>query len=82
MAKLCVVYIIAYDDCRAFDVEVLYIAQYLGIPVAEVAVNWEEIEGTKMVPFWSWAQMGRDLVFIRLRYMFGLWKIQPSKKKE
>ena len=30
---------------RAFDVELLYIARYFNIPIAEVAVNWEEIEG-------------------------------------
>lgn len=30
---------------RAFDVEMLYIAQYLKIPIAEEAVNWQEIEG-------------------------------------
>ena len=30
---------------RAFDVELLYIAQQLGMPVGEVAVNWKEIEG-------------------------------------
>lgn len=30
---------------RAFDVELLYIAQFLQIPIAEVAVNWTEIEG-------------------------------------
>ena len=30
---------------RAFDVELLYIAQRLKIPVAEVAINWKEIEG-------------------------------------
>jgi len=26
-------------------VEVLFIAQRLGIPIAEVAVNWEEVDG-------------------------------------
>ena len=26
--------------------EMLYIAQYLGIPIREVSVNWQEIEGT------------------------------------
>lgn len=31
---------------RAFDVELLYIAQCFKIPIAEVAVNWTEIEGT------------------------------------
>jgi hypothetical protein len=30
---------------RAFDVELLYIAQQLGMPIQEVAVNWQEIEG-------------------------------------
>ena len=30
---------------RAFDVELLYIAQQLGMPMKEVAVNWKEIEG-------------------------------------
>jgi hypothetical protein len=31
--------------CRAFDAELLYIAQRLKIPISEVAVNWTEIEG-------------------------------------
>ncbi|XP_077447624.1 dolichyl-phosphate beta-glucosyltransferase [Stigmatopora argus] len=66
----------------AFDVELLYIAQSLEIPVAEVAVNWTEIEGSKLVPFWSWLQMGRDLVFIRLRYLTGAWKLQPAIKSD
>ncbi|KAM6096331.1 dolichyl-phosphate beta-glucosyltransferase isoform 2-T2 [Chlamydotis macqueenii] len=63
----------------AFDVELLYIAQRLRIPVAEVAVNWTEIEGSKLVPFWSWLQMGRDLLFIRLRYMTGAWQLETRK---
>ncbi|XP_077596182.1 dolichyl-phosphate beta-glucosyltransferase [Stigmatopora nigra] len=66
----------------AFDVELLYMAQSLDIPVAEVAVNWTEIEGSKLVPFWSWLQMGRDLVFIRLRYLTGAWKLRPAIKSD
>uniref|UniRef100_A0A8C5R719 Dolichyl-phosphate beta-glucosyltransferase n=1 Tax=Leptobrachium leishanense TaxID=445787 RepID=A0A8C5R719_9ANUR len=69
-----------YVDRWAFDAELLYIAQCLKIPVAEVAVNWTEIEGSKLVPFWSWLQMGRDLLFIRLRYLTGAWKIDPTRK--
>lgn len=34
---------------RAFDVELLYIAQCFKIPIAEVAVNWTEVEGTTYV---------------------------------
>ncbi|XP_063300935.1 dolichyl-phosphate beta-glucosyltransferase [Pelobates fuscus] len=67
-------------DRWAFDVELLYIAQCLKIPVAEVAVNWTEIEGSKLVPFWSWLQMGRDLLFIRLRYLSRAWTIDTTGK--
>uniref|UniRef100_A0A3B3DHA2 dolichyl-phosphate beta-glucosyltransferase n=1 Tax=Oryzias melastigma TaxID=30732 RepID=A0A3B3DHA2_ORYME len=66
----------------AFDVELLYIAQCFKIPIAEVAVNWTEIEGSKLVPFWSWLQMGRDLIFIRLRYLTGAWKLQSPQKTD
>ncbi|XP_034357275.1 dolichyl-phosphate beta-glucosyltransferase isoform X1 [Arvicanthis niloticus] len=64
----------------AFDVELLYIAQFLQIPIAEVAVNWTEIEGSKLVPFWSWLQMGKDLLFIRLRYLTGAWRLEQTRK--
>ncbi|KAG8584973.1 hypothetical protein GDO81_004850 [Engystomops pustulosus] len=67
-------------DRWAFDVELLYIAQCLKIPIAEIAVNWTEIEGSKLVPFWSWLQMGRDLLFIRLRYLTGAWKMDTTGK--
>lgn len=64
----------------AFDVELLYIAQFLQIPIAEVAVNWTEVEGSKLVPFWSWLQMGKDLLFIRLRYLTGAWRLEQTRK--
>ncbi|XP_014209510.1 dolichyl-phosphate beta-glucosyltransferase [Copidosoma floridanum] len=63
----------------AFDVEMLYIAEVLGLPVTEVAVEWQEIEGSKIVPVWSWLQMGRDLMLISLRYKLGAWKILKPK---
>ncbi|KAF4082097.1 hypothetical protein AMELA_G00147760 [Ameiurus melas] len=66
----------------AFDVELLYIAQCFKIPIAEVAVNWTEIEGSKLVPFWSWLQMGKDLIFIRLRYITGAWKLEYPRKSQ
>ncbi|GBN41167.1 Dolichyl-phosphate beta-glucosyltransferase [Araneus ventricosus] len=37
----------------AFDVELLYLAEKKKMPIKEVAVNWTEIEGSKLVPFWS-----------------------------
>ncbi|XP_035828169.1 dolichyl-phosphate beta-glucosyltransferase isoform X2 [Aplysia californica] len=62
----------------AFDVDLLYLAQYFGIPAGEVAIEWQEIEGTKMVPVWSWLQMGRDILLIRLRYSLSIWKIKSK----
>uniref|UniRef100_A0A8C5CEP8 dolichyl-phosphate beta-glucosyltransferase n=1 Tax=Gadus morhua TaxID=8049 RepID=A0A8C5CEP8_GADMO len=66
----------------AFDVELLYIAQCFKIPIGEVAVNWTEIEGSKLVPVLSWLQMGRDLVFIRLRYLTGVWRLDSPRKTD
>lgn len=63
----------------AFDVEMLYIAQTLNIPIAEIPVNWTEMEGSKLVPLWSGLQMARDLLFIWLRYSIGAWKINKFK---
>lgn len=63
-------------DRWAFDVEILYIAEHLRIPIAEVAVTWTEIDGSKMVPVLSWIQMGKDLVLIYLYYLTRIWKIE------
>ncbi|XP_055837621.1 dolichyl-phosphate beta-glucosyltransferase [Episyrphus balteatus] len=63
----------------AFDVELLYLAEKLNIPIREIAVTWTEIEGSKLSPFWSWLQMGIDLFLIWFRYLCGAWKIQEEK---
>ncbi|XP_058062856.1 dolichyl-phosphate beta-glucosyltransferase [Anopheles bellator] len=62
----------------AFDVELLFIAQSYRMPIEEVAVNWTEIEGSKLTPFWSWLQMGRDLILIWFRYAIGAWQLEKS----
>lgn len=62
----------------AFDVELLYIAQALRMPIREIAVNWTEIDGSKVTPFWSWLQMGRDLFVIWFRYTIGAWSLQKK----
>jgi dolichyl-phosphate beta-glucosyltransferase len=56
-----------------FDVELLFIAAKFNIPVVEVAVNWQEIDGSKLDTFWSTLQMLRDLFRIRLCYTLGIW---------
>eukprot|EP00099_Drosophila_melanogaster_P018183 NP_609202.1 wollknaeuel [Drosophila melanogaster] len=66
----------------AFDVELLYLAENLKLPMSEVAVRWTEIDGSKLTPFWSWLQMGRDLFMIWVRYLVGAWRIASIQKKE
>lgn len=41
----CVYSVLVLMITRAFDVEMLYIAEKLNMSLAEVAVNWTEIEG-------------------------------------
>jgi len=68
-------------DRWAFDVELLYVAQQLGMPIGEVAVNWQEIDGSKLSPLEAALQMGRDLVRINLLYTFGLWEISEMSNR-
>ena len=63
----------------AFDVELLYLANTLGIPIGEVAVNWQEIDGSKVNLFESIPQMARDIFTIRACYVLGIWKIKNYK---
>ncbi|XP_003745742.1 dolichyl-phosphate beta-glucosyltransferase [Galendromus occidentalis] len=65
----------------AFDVELLLIAQKLRFAISEVAVTWTEIEGSKVTPFWTWLEMGKDLVLIWYRYLIGAWAIRASLKE-
>uniref|UniRef100_A0A8D8W6X6 Dolichyl-phosphate beta-glucosyltransferase n=1 Tax=Cacopsylla melanoneura TaxID=428564 RepID=A0A8D8W6X6_9HEMI len=65
----------------AFDVELLFIAEVLTIPMAEISVNWTEIEGSKIIPVFSWLQMGWDVLLIWLHYTLGLWKIKALQNK-
>ncbi|XP_026468576.1 dolichyl-phosphate beta-glucosyltransferase [Ctenocephalides felis] len=65
----------------AFDVELLYIAQSIDVPVLETPVNWTEIDGSKVEPFSSSIQMAKDLALLWLRYKIGAWKINYKKLK-
>ena len=35
-----------------------------------------------MIPVFSWMQMGRDLLFIKLRYVTGLWKVGAVQQQQ
>ncbi|XP_059616914.1 dolichyl-phosphate beta-glucosyltransferase [Phlebotomus argentipes] len=64
----------------AFDVEILFLAQSLGMKIEEVAVNWTEIEGSKVTPVFSWLQMAKDLLLIWFRYATNIWRKTPQPK--
>jgi len=59
-----------------FDIETLILAKMLNVPVNEVQVNWQEIEGSKVSIIRDAIKMALDLLMIRLSYFWGIWKIQ------
>ncbi|KAF9209317.1 dolichyl-phosphate beta-glucosyltransferase [Haplosporangium sp. Z 27] len=61
-----------------FDIEVLMIAQQLKIPIVEVQVAWQEIDGSKVSLMRDSIQMALDLLIIRMNYIFGIWTIKNS----
>ena len=70
-----------FFSSRAFDVELLYIAQCLGIPVAEVPVNWQEIDGKCLSNASSRGEFHcKDLVHFRKKILKNL-KIQQNLER-
>ncbi|OQV20131.1 Dolichyl-phosphate beta-glucosyltransferase [Hypsibius exemplaris] len=61
-----------------FDIELLYIGEVFKMDIHEVAVNWQEIEGSKLIPIFSWIQMALDILRMRIFYMLGIWKIDAA----
>lgn len=43
------------------------------IPVAEVPVNWQEIEGSKFNVALDLIKMARDYFMVRVLYAVGIW---------
>lgn len=60
----------------AFDVELMYLAEQLGIPLSEVAVTWHEVDGSKVIPLYTSIEMGRDILLMWFRYLFNIWRIE------
>lgn len=59
-----------------FDIEALILAKMLDVPISEVQVNWQEIEGSKVSIIKDAIKMALDLLMIRLSYFWGIWKIK------
>ena len=54
------------------------ICNHYNIPYAEVAVKWEDIEGSKVNIVRDSMIMARDYVLLRIFYSFGIWKFDNS----
>ena len=64
----------------AFDIELIYLAERLGIPMSEVAVKWEEVDGSKLIQskldvVFTSLNMARDMLAVRVAYIVVLWKV-------
>ncbi|KAI9758740.1 MAG: E2-like enzyme [Chaenotheca gracillima] len=69
-------YIIPYMHSEGwiFDVEMLMLAESAGIPVAEVAVGWKEVKGSKLNVLWDSLGMAWGLAILRGAWGFGVYR--------
>ena len=64
----------------AFDVELIYVAEQLGIPIVEVGVNWHEVAGSKLIVhkfdiITTSLSMAKDMLTVKVCYTLGIWKL-------
>lgn len=70
---------IYHNESWAFDVELLYLAEQTSSKIGEIAINWQEIDGSKIVPVFSWIRMGWDVVWLSVLYHLGIYKVPKVK---
>lgn len=64
-----------HNESWAFDVELLYLAEQLDCTMGEIAINWKEVEGSKIVPIFSWIRMGWDVICLAALYNLRVYRI-------
>ena len=69
-------YIVPYMHCEGwiFDVEMLMLAEFADIKVAEVPVGWTEVKGSKLNVVWDSLGMAWGLALLRLCWGLGIYK--------
>lgn len=63
-----------------FDPELLMLAQLQNIPICEVGIKWQEIDGSKIEPMIASFNMLREIILVRICYTFGIWYTDIVKK--
>lgn len=59
-------------DGWAFDVELMYLAKQLQLPVVEVPVTWSEVDGSKISMVRGGINMAIDMIRARVLYVTGV----------
>lgn len=57
-----------------FDIEILFLAQKLGMNIHEVPIDWYYRQGSKIRPWRDSFLMFRDLLFVRWNYAIGRYR--------
>ena len=47
----------------------------MGLPIAEIPVNWHEVDGSKLSVVSASVEMARDLFIMRSMYLLRLWRV-------
>lgn len=70
---------VARIDGFAFDVEILYLARMRGYKVEEIAINWANMEGSKVNVLIDSPKMFLEVIGVALGAKLGVYKKQPPK---
>lgn len=65
-----------------FDVELLILAKRQKIALAEIPINWHEVDGSKMELARDSIKMAIDLIVTRMAYILGIYKENTTKKQK
>jgi dolichyl-phosphate beta-glucosyltransferase len=68
------VFNVAREDGFAFDVELLHIARLRNYKIAEVPINWTNVDGSKVNLVLDSSKMFLDVLKIKVRSFMGLYK--------
>lgn len=68
----------------AFDTEIVLVCDIQGIDIFEIAVPWQEVDGSKLsTSKFALAavsiSMLRDMVCVRACYVFGIWRVKAGQ---
>lgn len=78
-----VLFSLMHLDRWSFDIELVFLAEALDIPIVEVAVRWHEVDGSKLIQssqdiIFTSISMARDMLCVRLCHLLGIWTYKEA----